>query len=234
MTPEALAIFKSTPGAVSVHEAFAISWLASIAPKDGTCVTLGSHAGKDAIAACSGIARKAFDYHAVDPVYDLENRAAWAESVQGAPENMPWIYVAEPDFNAKVKARLVAASEGKCTPILQGMSAKQWLRLQFSNSIAYLFSDADDHNREQILAEMSLAAPLMVPGGIVVFHDFGNYTGPVAAHAELLDGGGWESVGIPWAALMADAALNGGESGNNSWHCCDNPAPRFVGALRRK
>lgn len=232
MTPATLALFKSTPKAISVHEAFAIEWLAGLAPKDGICATLGSHAGGDSIAACSGIKRDSFPYYAIDPCYNLQNEAAWAESVQGTAEKMPWHYVNSPGFNAAVEARLHDASDGRATPVLVGMSAKQWLRK--AGPIAYLFSDADDHNYEQIMAEMEIAAPLVVSGGIVVFHDFGNYCGPVQAHRELIALGGWEDASIPWDEIRQKASAAGGEGGNNSWHCCDNPAPCFVGALRKK
>jgi hypothetical protein len=235
MTPATLALFKSTPKAISVHEAFAIEWLAGLAPKEGICATLGSHAGGDSIAACSGIKREQFSYYAIDPCYNLQNEAAWAESVQGTAERMPWHYVNAPGFNAAVESRLRDASDWRANPILCGMSAKQWLNVMSKNQseIAYLFSDADDHNYEQIMAEVEIAAPLLVTGGIVVFHDFGNYTGPVQAHRDLLQRGGWENVSIPWDEIRQRASEAGGEAGNNSWHCCDNPAPCFVGALRK-
>jgi len=81
-TTDQVELFKRTPGAISVHEMFAICHLASLAP-DGVCAEMGSNQGKSGLAAASGLAEyddRVRELHMVDPLFDLSNLEAWANS----------------------------------------------------------------------------------------------------------------------------------------------------------
>lgn len=248
-------LFKATPGAISVCEFFAISHLAGLAPSQGIFCSLGSHAGKDAIAAVSGWqdhpAWKGHRYYLVDPCYDLTNAKAWGQAVQKEAKNMPWGYVNDPDFNQKVSSRVIEANM-HCVPTLLGEASLDAIPLMLkyenntdytpgvavhntdgSGKFSYVFSDSDDHNYDLIKAENDLIIPNMLKGGIIVFHDFGNYAPPVQIHKELVEGGQFENVVIPWDAIIEKVKALNLEQGNNSWHCCQTEFPCFVGAVRK-
>lgn len=220
--------FKKTPGAISVCEACAIAWLGSQAP-NGTFIDIGSNAGKAAMSAAHGIQEGIL--YMVDPIFDLNNREAFKHSVQGAPENVPWGYAFEPDFDKQVCGRIKDVSY--MTPILIGDYSESALK-KFNN-YGYVFLDSDDHDLPLIMRELDIIQDRMVPGGIIAFHDFRNqYAGPYEAYQEMLLTGKFEEIEIPWNFIRAFVSDNNLENGNNSWHMPDVALPCFVGALRRK
>lgn len=222
-------LFKSTPGAISVCEMVAIHNIVAQAPAGGVFCTLGSNAGKDSIAAASGMTGG--DYYMVDPCYDLKNERAWSQTVQKDAKNMPWGYVNDPEFNDKVRNR-VMQSNPKVNPILMGEASMEALPKLSPLGFSYVFSDSDDHNYDLIRAENSLIIPNLLRGGIICFHDFGNYSAPVQAHNELVASGDFENVHIPWEEIKV--FVGNLESGNDSWHCKQTVHPCFVGAVRKK
>jgi hypothetical protein len=58
----------------------------------------------------------------------------------------------------------------------------------FSASIGLLFVDAD-HDYEAIRADIRAWSPAIVQEGWIVLHDFGEWSGPTRAAADLLDAG---------------------------------------------
>jgi hypothetical protein len=219
--------FKKTPGAISVCEAIAITWLGSQV-QHGTCIDVGSNAGKAAMSAAHGIQEGVL--HLVDPIYDMENREAFKHSLQGSPENVPWGYAFDPKFREIVEDRIKSVSG--MTPDLIGdysLSA-----LDKYDSYGYVFLDSDDHQPELVLAEVKLLEDKMVLGGIIAFHDFRNqYHGPHEAYLYLLDTGKYESIDIPWDEIRQYVSENNLETGNESWHMPGIDLPCFVGAVRR-
>lgn len=220
--------FKKTPGAISVCESIAISWIASQSPKCGAFIDIGSNAGKAGMSAAHGIQNGAMVL--VDPIYDLTNLEAFRHSIQGSPENMPWAYVSDPEFNNKVKDRITAVSD--MTPALMGDYSLSALK-KFSE-FAYVFLDSDDHDLPLIMSELEIIKDRMLPGGIIAFHDFRNqYSGPFEAYRNLLTTGKFEEIVIPWDEIRSFVSENNLENGNDSWHMPGVDYPCFVGAVRR-
>lgn len=229
-TKEFIEEFKRTPGAISVCEAVAIYWIASQSPEGGIYMEVGSNAGKASMSAAHGIDRES-PFFMVDPIYDLNNREAFKHSVQGSPENVPWGYVFEPDFNSRVCNRITTVS--KMTPFLLGDYSVN----VFNNNknYSYVFIDSDDHQLELVMEEVKILEDKMIPGGIIAFHDFQNqYHGPFEAYKYLISTGKYEAINIPWDDIKKFVSENNLESGNDSWHMPGHALPCFVGAVRRK
>lgn len=232
-TPEFIELFKSTPGALSVCESIAIFNLASEVPEGNyICVDVGSNHGKAAMSAAHGLSQ--VKLYMVDPVYDPANREAFKHSVQGVPENIPWGYVLEPSFKAKVKLIIKCASDGGMTAKLLGQHSTDALS-KFLKPFSWVFLDSDDHQLDLIMSELAIIEDRMVNGGIIAFHDYLNqYSGPAEAHKYLLSTGKYENVDIPWEEIVEYVKDGDMETGNNSWHNQETPFPCFVGAVRRK
>jgi hypothetical protein len=222
--------FKKTPGAISVCESISIYWLGTQVPEGGYYVEVGSNAGKASMSAAHGINRDDI-FIMVDPIYNLKNREAFTHSVQGIPENIPWGYVFEPDFNDKVKKRIESVS--KMSAKLEGDYSTNVFKAH--SGYAYVFIDSDDHQPELVMEEVKLLEDKMIPHGIIAFHDFRNqYHGPYEGYQYLLSTGKYEAIDIPWEDIRTYVTENNLEEGNDSWHMPDDKLPCFVGALKRK
>lgn len=222
--------FKPTPGAISCCEAAAIFWLAGKVPM-GTCMDLGSNAGKAAMSAAAAL--KYVEFVMVDPIYDLTNREAFKHSVQGVPENMPWSYVNDPFFLEKVKERIFTVSNTFVHATLRGDYSENVIPRY--DRYGYVFIDTDDHQEELVMAEVRLLEERMLPGGIIAFHDFENqYAAPKKAAEMLVKTGNFDFVDIPWADIQEYVKSRDLEKGNNSWHMPGVELPCFVGAVIRK
>lgn len=236
ITPSAdqLAIFKKTPGAISVHELIAIINVAALAPR-GTCCEMGSHRGKSGIAAAIGLTRSIDPGRTlimVDPLYDMENLEAWKHACQGHPDNA-WQGAKDKDFHQSVMDPIIKASEGMIVPLLRGDYSINAIQ-KIHGPISYCFLDSDQHQYELVKEELILLRPKMNIGGVIGFHDFrSQFSGVEQAYREMLHGGFYEEIPIDWESIKKWVSENGGESGNESWHHCDKPAPCFFGALRR-
>lgn len=247
--PYIIDLFKKTNGAISVHEGCALHWLTSQCP-EGAAVELGSHEGKAAIMEAAGfyIFSKR-EFHLVDPAYDMTNREAWENSCQGTPENAHQ-HFNDPDFNKRVVNRVFGAGifkttsylddgvqvttpESKVQPILHGDYSLHAIP-EIQSPFAYCMVDSDIHGYELCRDECNLLRYRMAVGGIIAFHDFmSQFLGVEQAYREMLQGGMYEEVGIPWGEIKEFVKTIGGESGNTSWHHVDKEAPCFLGALRR-
>lgn len=234
--------FKKTPGAISCCESCAISWLAQQIPdNNGTCMDIGSNAGKAAMSAAYGMRHlhkryegggSSYWLYMIDPIYDLGNLEAWKHTIQGAPENMPWDYVNYPDFIQKVKYRIEFVSDRLISPFLKGTYSID--AIKNTPKLGYVFLDSDDHQEELVMAEVKLLEDKMVQGGIIAFHDFGNqYIGPRKGHEYLITTGKYENIEIPWQEIRDHVIAYNLEDGNNSWHMPGVALPCFVGAVKR-
>ena len=239
-TQEQLNLFKSTPGAISVHEMVAIINIAAQAPK-GTCAEMGSHRGKSGIAAAIGLGHTDNHIlHMVDPLYDMENLEAWSHADQKHPDNA-WQGAKDQGFKAEVEWTIFAASNknvetGDITPNLHGdYSTNAIPRLHSEHGdFGYVFIDSDQHQYELVKEECELLRNKMAIGGIICFHDFqSQFTGVERAYREMLEGGQYKEVPIDWEHIKAYVKDIGGEKGNTSWHHTDKEAPCFVGAIKK-
>ncbi len=103
------------------------------------------------------------------------------------------------------------------------------------SGIAWCFIDSDDHAPELINAELALLKPRIVVGGIIAFHDYGNYAGVEQAMRQFLNerNGDYHEMSVPWDVIRLECEHHHGEEGNNSWHCCHEPHPQHVAAIKR-
>lgn len=232
---ETVNLFKRTPGAMSVCEMIAIHSITAQALDEGVFCSMGSHAGKDTIAAVSGMTKNG-KYYLIDPCYDLSNTRAWSQAVQKEAKQMPWHYVNDPNFNELVKERVKAANP-LTEPVLIGEASLDALPLIVAEDgfkgFSYVFSDSDDHNYNLMKSEDDFLEPYMLKGGIICFHDYGNYSAPVQIHKELIESGLYENVAIPWNEIQLYVSDNNLEEGNDSWHCCQVKLPCFLAAVRK-
>lgn len=228
-------LFKSTPGAISVHEMLAIMNVASQVPH-GTCAEMGSHRGKSGIAAAIGLSHTGNNVlHMVDPLYDMTNLEAWSHADQKHPDNA-WQGAKHEDFHGDVMAQIVLSSREVVWPKLRGdysTNAIPRLHVEYGD-FGYVFLDSDQHQYELVHAECELLRNRMAIGGIIAFHDFmSQFSGVEQAYREMLQGGQYEEVPIDWDHIKAYVASIGGEEGNESWHHVDKQAPCFFGAIKR-
>ena len=100
----------------------------------------------------------------------------------------------------------------------------------------YAFIDTDDHAKELIEKEVEAIFNRIVPGGLLMFHDFNNqFIGPRQVYDSTIATGKYEAVPIDWQWVESfKKANNIDETGNNSWHMPGNDSPNFVGCCRRK
>lgn len=222
--------FLPTPGAIGSAEACAISWLAGQVPK-GLYADMGSHHGKSSMAAANSLppGRLAM----VDQVYSSDPEV-WKHSVQESPDNNPWAYTADPDFQEKVKENIRIVSAMEITPVLVGDYSENFIPKH--NEYSWVFVDSNDHCDGMAIREAKLLEDRMVKGGIIAFHDFGNqFFDPFDAHQYLLSTGIFENIDVPWLEIFNFVRAADLESKNNSWHEKGSEEfPKFVGAVRRK
>lgn len=195
---------------------------------------LGTNAGKASLAIASGFANhegKMRSLFCCDPVFDLTNREAWSHSIQGKPENCGWAWVHDPDFNKKVSDRILAVSNARIDPQLVGDYSTN--AIPKYGPYAWAFIDSDDHAESLIREELALLKDRMVIGGIIGFHDFGNYPAVERVMREFLSNGCYEEVPIDWGAIREYVEANNLERGNDSWHCPQEALPCHVAAIKR-
>lgn len=236
-SPEFIELFKTTPGAISLHEFFAISWLTEQAPV-GVALCVGANAGKCTIAEAIGFARqgKPRTLHLIDTVYDLDNAEAWKDNrTHTGPQTTGWAWIYEPDFKEKVQARIVQASDGLVTAELIGESALKAVPDLAKSGAAWAFSDADNTMKWLVDGIADSLADNIVPGGIIAWHDWNSqFIPPKEASDRLVASGHFEYIKIPWGEIKEAVDSIGGEHhGNNSWHHRETERPMFVGAIRK-
>lgn len=222
---------KKIPGAISMTEAVGIYDTITMYLENyhGIAVDLGSHAGKSSIIAAKALADVGYagTMFLVDLVYDLDN-PAWSQTIQGSSAKMPWAHCHKKDFKGKIKKAIGRYLEVE----LKGLSSLQFLAER--RPISYAFIDVDDHQPELVFEEIHKIENLVVPGGLVVFHDFKNqYTAPAEAHLCLIKTSKYENIAIDWDSARAYAKKYQLEIGNDSWHMPGQEYPAFVGCARR-
>ena len=223
-------VVKNIPGAISMTEAVGIYDTIATHLKSctGVAADLGAHAGKSSIAGAKALLDAGFKrpFYMVDLAYDLDN-PEWRTTVQGSADKMPWGYLKDSD---KIIKRAMQHYP-KCE--LMGSSSLQFLANPHL-AISYVFIDADDHQVDLVMAEVKKLEDIVLPGGLVFFHDFENqYIGPAQAHAYLIDTGKYENISIDWDSAKAYVKKNKLEEGNVSWHMPGMDFPAFVGCARR-
>lgn len=234
-SPNLIGLFKTTQGAISLHEFFAISWLASQAPSNGVCLDIGTNAGKAAVAQSSGFAASTY-IHCIDTVFDLENDVAWKDNHMQPDRNTTgWSWIYEKDFKQKVISRIAAASKHNVSAILYGESVMTAVPRLGADGVAFAFSDADSANKWLVDGIADALAPNMVKSGIIAWHDWSSqFFPPKEASDRLIATGQFEQVAIPWDEIKEAVDSIGGEHvGNDSWHHRETERPMFVGAVRK-
>jgi hypothetical protein len=233
---------KKVPGAISVSEMIVIYDLVkdSLAADLGLwAVDLGAHAGKSsmiAAAAMSDIERNDF-FCMVDLIYDIDN-PAWEDTYQGREarkhgiddvrECIPWPIAKDPLQSLNIIGWFTSVSDLKVD--LFGLSSLHFLA-KYEGPFSYVFVDTDDHQAELVMAEAKALDEMIAPGGLVLFHDYGNYRGPVAAAQYLFSTGKYEEIGISWAKANKLVEKHNLDEGNDSWA---GPHHKYLGCLRRK
>jgi hypothetical protein len=235
MELSALKAAAATPGAISICELVAIHQITKefLCSLEGMAADLGSHAGKSSIAGAAGCydAGMRGAFYMVDPVYDLGNVEAWKQTVQGEAWRAPWNHIRAKDFDEKTET-VVRVNSGMI-PVLCGQVSLPWLKT-ITGKFSYVFIDSDDHQPELVMAEVRELEDRMFPGGLILFHDFGNqYHGPKEAWNYLQRTGKFEAIEPNWDAAREVSRTTGLEATNDSWHARDNPFPCFVGAVRK-
>lgn len=234
-SPEIIDLFKTTPGAISLHEFFAIKWLVGLSPFGGTHIDIGTNAGKAAIAQAAGLPRGS-EINCVDTVFDLSNDEAWKDNHQQPDRNTTgWSWIYEKDFKQRVIDRIETASNRGISVLLHGESALTAIPRIGAGRIGFAFSDADSANKWLVDGIATALAPNMVKGGIIAWHDWNSqFAPPKEASDHLISTGEFEQVSIPWDEIKEAVDSIGGEHvGNDSWHHRETARPMFVGAVRR-
>lgn len=220
-------------GAMSATEMLGVWSVVALGLPEGGLLDLGSHAGKSSIALAGAVAGTGAKRNLimVDPLYDMTNAAAWSLTVHRSAAASPWIFE---DHAAFVRGVHDAVRPFTASLAMAG-EASQRLLPKLIGPVAAVFIDSDDHDRHVLAAEIPLIEPLLVPGSVLLFHDYGNqYIAPREVAEEMVRSGRYAPIAIDWAAVRAEEAGYGFEATNKSWHrYADQPQPNFVGAIRK-
>lgn len=234
-TAKQLEIFKVTPGAFSVCEMVCLHNLANLIPENGSLLDLGTNASKAALAFASGLASnegaEPRSMFCIDPIFSLDNREAWSHSIQGVPENCPWAWAHDPEFVSKVKQGIWDISCGKVEAFPIGDYSEN--AIPKHGTYAWAFIDTDDHQEELLRSELALLKDRMAIGGIIGFHDFGNYPAVERVMREFLSNGCYQEVPIDWDSIREFVRVGDHEKDCDSWHCRSEELPCHVAAIRR-
>lgn len=230
---------KQVPGAISVTEMIAIYDLVrkNLTAESSTAVDLGAHAGKSSMVASAAMwdmGRKDL-FCLVDLMYDVDHRGWW-DTVQGKEAKsrgddrvtIPWPIITNPRFHLNVLAWCMSVSSLR--HVLFGVPSVSFLS-EDKGPFSYVFVDTDDHRAELCLAESKAFEDKVAEGGLVLFHDYGNYRGPVSAGEYLAATGKYEEIGVNWDKYKKVVEDHGLEGDNDSWA---PPEHRYLGCFRRK
>lgn len=224
--------FKTIPGAISVTEAIALYHIIitnlSCSDTLRRFVDLGSHAGKSSLIALTALNDLGVvgEFQMVDPAFDVNDKFR-----EG------WKYFSEKDYIEKirnsVKRFIINPSIYVNLYVLfYGMTSEEFCHRE--EPVWYVFIDTGEHSAESLAPEVAWVERNLMPGGIVVFHDYMNqYTAPKEAADRMIESKKFELIPIDWAPIIEYVKENNLEEGNNSWHMLGNPNPNFIGALRR-
>lgn len=232
---------KKVPGAISVTEMIVIHELVleHLESVNGLwAIDLGAHAGKSSMMASSAMSKMGREdlFCMVDLIYDLNN-IEWWDTYQGAKAReqrkhvkdlVPWPIANDPRKFTKIEMWHNSVSNLKVN--MFGMSSMEFLG-KYKGPFSYAFIDTDDHNDALAMSEAKGIEDKMSPGALVIFHDYGNYRGPVNAGQYLAKTGKYEGININWRRARELVEQHGLDNGNDSWA---PPEHRFLGCFRRK
>jgi len=228
--------FKLTPGAFAVTEGIGMYNIIRkyLKAEEGIVADCGSHAGKSSMFAALAFKDmgRSEEFNMVDLLYDLSN-PEWSTTWQGRSGNNPyWPYASDPAFleNCRERVSVFAPNGVK----LNGRSSLQFIAEH--DQFSYIFIDTDDHREELVRSEAKALGNKVLPGGLILFHDYLNqYVGPSHALNYLVSTGKYEQVTINWNKIKAFVYTYNLEAGNHSWQPFEgNNFPTFVGGVRRK
>lgn len=224
------------PGAISYAEMVALyqtisKYLKVTVDREEIAVDLGSNCGKSSyILANSFLDLGRTDYiDLIDPIYEETNHPLFREVIRDAFKDHREL---QDYINNNFSE--IPYQNYKLFPItsIEYLVITKILNYRFS----YVFIDSADHEEDLVMQEVKMIENLVAPGGLVFFHDFGNYTGPVKGYEYLLSTGKYEKIEIDWISaieFLIDNNLD--ENDNNSWHKFEGkPNPNYLGCLRRR
>lgn len=245
-SPSLIDHFCKIPGAFAVSEAIAMyiaitqelpkapGWGAAI---NGPVCELGAHCGKASSILTQATYRTlhpgtTVEVHLVDPLFD-RTEENYRETCQKTVDNIPWAHCQREDFNEWVIKNSLSDCPTESVHITL-LGTLSWKYLVGQPHLYCALVDSDDHNDELVLRECKLLETSILPGGLVFFHDFGNYGGPVKGHEYLLSTGRFENVELLWGTACTMSAEGNWESRNDSWHAKQSgDNARYLGCARR-
>lgn len=203
-------IFKAIPGALSVCESIAIMNIASQAP-EGDALEAGTYKGKSAVSALYGFSEN-IGFHLIDPEFS----------------NKEFEYQTALNIS-----RIAGSGKGQCwSRLIAGESLNEITK---HDKLSYVFIDSGSHCDGLAIEEVKLLEDIIIPGGIIAFHDFkSQFADPLIAYNYLLSTGKYEEMLINWQEIIAYVKENDLERNNDTWHHTEMEFPCFVGALKRK
>ena len=171
-------VVKKIPGKTNVEGLVFLCELANALDIDGWFVDLGTYEGRSAMVMLSG----SFGNKMGRKVVSIDD---YREGVDAKDPT-----TARPDFFT-VKNRF------KCRPrshLVFGLTSDVPMLLQ-GEPVALVFVDAD-HTRPGLVADIETWAPLVVPGGVMAFDDYGSERWPdVKPTVDGMMADGWEKIG---------------------------------------
>ncbi len=238
--PEIVEKAKLVPGAISVTEMVAIHNLVLHelrAIGRLWAIDLGAHAGKSTMMASSAMSDMGRSdlFCMVDLIYDLDNKEWW-NTFQGAAakrdgndvkHHIPWPIAKDPLLFLNIIGWHNSVSN--LVVKLFGRSSLQFLD-EHNGPFSYAFVDTDDHQAELVMAEAKALEDEMALGALIIFHDYGNYRGPVLAGEYLVSTGKYVQIKVDWKSADTIVEQNNLEGGNDSWA---GPHHKYLGCFRR-
>jgi predicted O-methyltransferase YrrM len=204
MNPTTLSLFKSTPGAMSVCEGFALSRLAESAPT-GIYIESGSHSGKSTVAIASALHRGQ-ELHMIDP--DFKRPTTNILNDLKSTSEATFIFHISPSVEA--------------LPRIAG-----------ELSFVFLDSGDHSYELCRAECDI-VAPRMVKGGIIAFHDLDSQFKGVRQCYDELLATGEFEEVKIPWDDILKEVILGRLEDGNQTYHHTELANPMFLGALRRK
>jgi len=223
--------FKTLPGAISVTEAIALyrtiqTCLDTKRKEREHFIDFGSYAGKSSLIAITALScsYRSGMFIMIEPAYDPIG-----------PYRMTGPSFAPDNYLDIIRKRVCSFSPPLIVPCLCGSTSERAVKeFLLGLEISYAFIDSGEHSEESIAIEVDYLKNTLLPGGLIVFHDFGNqYKAPAEAAAKLVASGKFEAIHIDWEPIFAFVDENELEEGNDSWHWTDHSHPNFIGAVRK-
>lgn len=218
MYEEVIRRFKSTPGDISVTEAFGIILTlieCGIRDDSGIFVDIGSRSGKSSIpsALIFSAMRNEGHFFLVDPLY----------SQPGASVNQHEVASALRPFLGSAKIQLHMA----------GAVSFDFLREYEGPPIDYVFLSCAFRSLELLRMEIHFLDRLLRPGGLVFLHGYGARQAPIIVHKEMQLSGKYENVLVDWNKAKDFCREFGGEEGNIICPLSSDLFPSHLAVLRR-